>query len=284
MDMGTVKKRLENNYYYSAKECIHDMNTMFSNCYVYNKPTEDVVLMAKTLEKVFLGKVSMMPKVEEEMPSTKAAKKPKPPKPPGTPGVGRGRPSTVSSTSVVNNGPAAGIPSNSSAHHPPPAPASSMAPSMTSLPSGHNSMPPQVHAHVAAPSGAMAIPQSPILPPGQAKAKKSLKRKADTTTPPGFEPMYKPSSAAQMPHPAGPDAKSAKIGPRRESGRTIKKVMKDLPDSQPLGEGGMMPVGSASVPTGHVSCLLNVFSVTNFVAQSNIYFMHYNFICHLALH
>lgn len=253
MDMGTVKKRLENNYYVSAKECIHDMNTMFSNCYVYNKPTEDVVLMAKTLEKVFLGKVSQMPKVEEEMPSTKAAKKPKPPKPPGTPGVGRGRPSSVSSTSVVNNGPAAGIPSNSTSHLPSQAPGS-MAPSMTSLPSGHNSMPPQVHAHVAAPSAAMAIPQSPILPPGQPKVKKSLKRKADTTTPPGFEPtMYKPSSAAQMPHPSGPDAKSAKIGPRRESGRTIKKVMKDLPDSQPPGEGGMMPVGSASVPTGHVS-------------------------------
>jgi len=249
MDMGTVKKRLENNYYYSAKECIHDMNTMFSNCYVYNKPTEDVVLMAKTLEKVFLGKVSQMPKeeIELEMPSSKAAKKPKPPKPPGTPGVGRGRPSTVSST-VANNGPAAGIPSNAS-HLPSQAPGS-MAPSMTSLPHGHNSMPPQVHPHLAAPGG-MALPQSPLLPPGQAKAKKSLKRKADTTTPPGFEPMYKPSSAAQMPLPPGPDAKSAKIGPRRESGRTIKKVMKDLPDSQPLGDGVIVPIG---VPIGPVSC------------------------------
>lgn len=40
MDLGTVKKRLESNYYHSAKECIQDFNTMFTNCYVYNKPGE----------------------------------------------------------------------------------------------------------------------------------------------------------------------------------------------------------------------------------------------------
>lgn len=57
MDLGTVKKRLENNYYWSGKECIQDFNTMFTNCYVYNKPGEDVVVMAQTLEKLFLTKV-----------------------------------------------------------------------------------------------------------------------------------------------------------------------------------------------------------------------------------
>jgi len=59
MDLGTIKKRLENNYYWSAKECIQDFNTMFTNCYVYNKPGEDVVVMAQTLEKLFLTKVIM---------------------------------------------------------------------------------------------------------------------------------------------------------------------------------------------------------------------------------
>jgi Bromodomain len=106
MDMGTVKKRLENNYYYSAKECIQDMSTMFSNCYVYNKPTEDVVLMAKTLEKVFLGKVSMMPKVEEEIPPLKASVRPKPSKPVATSDIGSPR---LSLTSVATIGPDAGI-------------------------------------------------------------------------------------------------------------------------------------------------------------------------------
>lgn len=52
MDLGTIKKRLDNNYYWSGKECIQDFNTMFTNCYVYNKPGEDVVVMAQTLEKV----------------------------------------------------------------------------------------------------------------------------------------------------------------------------------------------------------------------------------------
>uniref|UniRef100_A0A672J5A4 Bromo domain-containing protein n=1 Tax=Salarias fasciatus TaxID=181472 RepID=A0A672J5A4_SALFA len=37
MDMGTIKKRLENNYYYSSSECMRDFNTMFTNCYTYNE-------------------------------------------------------------------------------------------------------------------------------------------------------------------------------------------------------------------------------------------------------
>ena len=37
MDFGTIRKRLENNYYYSAKDCIKDFNTVFNNCYEYNK-------------------------------------------------------------------------------------------------------------------------------------------------------------------------------------------------------------------------------------------------------
>lgn len=69
MDLGTIKKRLENNYYWSAKECIQDFNTMFTNCYVYNKPGEDVVVMAQALEKVFLTKMSLIPKDEIEIES-----------------------------------------------------------------------------------------------------------------------------------------------------------------------------------------------------------------------
>lgn len=68
MDLNTIRKRLENCYYYSAQECFHDFRTMFSNCYVYNKPGEDVVLMAQTLEKLFLSKLAEMPKEEIELP------------------------------------------------------------------------------------------------------------------------------------------------------------------------------------------------------------------------
>ncbi|KAM3600115.1 uncharacterized protein V6R79_017996 [Siganus canaliculatus] len=66
MDMGTIKKRLENNYYWSASECLQDFNTMFTNCYIYNKPTDDIVLMALAVEKIFLQKVSQMPQKEVE--------------------------------------------------------------------------------------------------------------------------------------------------------------------------------------------------------------------------
>ena len=40
MDMGNIKKKLENNVYHSAKECIEDFRLVFSNCYLYNKPTD----------------------------------------------------------------------------------------------------------------------------------------------------------------------------------------------------------------------------------------------------
>lgn len=44
MDMGTIKKRLENNYYWNAQECIQDFNTMFTNCYIYNKVSHRMLL------------------------------------------------------------------------------------------------------------------------------------------------------------------------------------------------------------------------------------------------
>ena len=78
MDFGAIKKRLENNYYHSAKECIKDFNTVFTNCYVYNKAGEDIVVMAQTLEKLFLTKIATMPK--EEMEVAPEPKEPKPPK------------------------------------------------------------------------------------------------------------------------------------------------------------------------------------------------------------
>ncbi|XP_026200718.1 bromodomain testis-specific protein isoform X1 [Anabas testudineus] len=69
MDLGTIRKRLQNRYYSQALECIQDFNTMFTNCYVYNRPGDDIVFMAQTLEKVFLQKVSQMPKEECEVPA-----------------------------------------------------------------------------------------------------------------------------------------------------------------------------------------------------------------------
>lgn len=50
-----------------AKECVDDIHLMFKNCYRYNKPEEDVCLMASSLEKFFLSKLKAMPPVEVEL-------------------------------------------------------------------------------------------------------------------------------------------------------------------------------------------------------------------------
>ncbi|XP_054158043.1 bromodomain-containing protein 2-like isoform X1 [Oppia nitens] len=86
MDLGTVKKRLENYWYYSADECIDDINQMFANCYHYNKPGEDVVLMAQSVERDFKQRLQNIPVEETEipMPSVKNAK--------GKKGKGKGGP------------------------------------------------------------------------------------------------------------------------------------------------------------------------------------------------
>lgn len=61
MDFNTIKKRLENYWYYDAYECIEDYKQVFINCYTYNKPTEDVVMMAKQVEELFLDKLEDLP-------------------------------------------------------------------------------------------------------------------------------------------------------------------------------------------------------------------------------
>lgn len=62
-----MKKRLDNNYYWCAQECIDDINQVFQNCYTYNKKGEDVSLMAETIEKLFNTKLKNMPPVEVAM-------------------------------------------------------------------------------------------------------------------------------------------------------------------------------------------------------------------------
>ncbi|OCT82862.1 hypothetical protein XELAEV_18025397mg, partial [Xenopus laevis] len=67
MDLSTIRKRLEYNYYSKALDCIQDFNTMFTNCYIYNKPGDDIVLMAQELEKAFMEKIAEMPHEEIEL-------------------------------------------------------------------------------------------------------------------------------------------------------------------------------------------------------------------------
>ncbi|XP_017782486.1 PREDICTED: bromodomain-containing protein 2-like isoform X4 [Nicrophorus vespilloides] len=275
MDLGTIKKRLDNNFYWSGKECIQDFNTMFTNCYVYNKPGEDVVVMAQTLEKVFLTKVADMPKDEYtvDLPTKGGGVKGKKGRVSGgagTPGTGRGRPpATVSSTvtTPVNN---AGLPLGTTppATVPGSTATTTIAPPPTAVPiaaaaavaaaaaaaataaATHSSLPQQIPPsayHMAQPlAGQIEQPNLPpqvlpgtVMPPSQpAKVKKGVKRKADTTTP----------GASVFDYNTSMESKSAKVSARRESGRQIKKPIRPEMDGLvPYNQPNISPL-MANIP------------------------------------
>ncbi|KAM6400010.1 bromodomain-containing protein 3 [Rhynochetos jubatus] len=217
MDMGTIKKRLEHNYYWSASECMQDFNTMFTNCYIYNKPTDDIVLMAQALEKIFLQKVAQMPQEEVELlPPVPKGKGRKPSA--GTQSAGTQQAVAVSSVS-------------------PPAPFQNVPPAVSQTPVIAATPVPTITANVppvtAPPAAAPPPPAAPIIPvvpptPPVVK-KKGVKRKADTTTP---TTSAITASRSESPTPLS-DPKQAKIIARRESGgRPIKPPKKDLEDGE----------------------------------------------------
>lgn len=79
MDMSLIKKKLDNFQYKSSKEIVRDFELMFQNCYTYNRPTEDVTIMAKRVQEFLHTKSKNMPPVET-VPEPKAKKVPKTPK------------------------------------------------------------------------------------------------------------------------------------------------------------------------------------------------------------
>ncbi|XP_023376822.1 bromodomain-containing protein 3, partial [Pteropus vampyrus] len=217
MDMGTIKKRLENSYYWSASECMQDFNTMFTNCYIYNKPTDDIVLMAQALEKIFLQKVAQMPQEEVELlPPAPKGKGRKPAA--GTQSAGTQQVAAVSSVSPAT--PFQNVP-----------PAVAQTPVIAATPV------PTITANVTSvpvpPATAPPPPATPIMPvvpptPPVVK-KKGVKRKADTTTP---TTSAITASRSESPPPLS-DPKQAKVVARRESGgRPIKPPKKDLEDGE----------------------------------------------------
>ncbi|CAM4667207.1 unnamed protein product [Leuciscus chuanchicus] len=209
MDMGTIKKRLESVYYWSASECMQDFNTMFTNCYIYNKPTDDIVLMAQALEKIFLQKVALMPQEEVELLPPAPKGKGRKPAGPGQQDV------SVSSGSPTSVFPDATSPSSETA-------VASPAPTITpSLPAVQNTT---------------AAAMIPAMPPSQPMVKKKgVKRKADTTT-----PTTSAITASRSQSPTPPlEGKEGKVASRREStGRPIKPPKKDFEDGELGVHGG----------------------------------------------
>ncbi|XP_044308962.1 bromodomain-containing protein 3 isoform X2 [Varanus komodoensis] len=223
MDMGTIKKRLEHSYYWSASECMQDFNTMFTNCYIYNKPTDDIVLMAQALEKIFLQKVAQMPQEEVEL------------LPPVPKGKARKMAAATHHAATGGQHPATAAVSSVS----PPAPFQNVPPSVSQTPVIAVTPVPTITANVtpiAAPSATAPAPPPPpalimpVVPPTPPIVKKKgVKRKADTTTP---TTSAITASRSESPTPLS-DSKQAKVVARRESGgRPIKPPRKDLEDGE----------------------------------------------------
>ncbi|XP_043543234.1 bromodomain-containing protein 3-like isoform X2 [Chiloscyllium plagiosum] len=200
MDMGTIKKRLESNYYWSASECMQDFNTMFTNCYIYNKPGDDIVLMAQTLEKIFLQKVAQMPQEEVELmaslPRGKSRKQ-----------TGVQQVAAVSSASEPT-----AFSGASTTAYPSPIIVSTAVP--TALLS-------QVTAAPAQSSSSVMPVTAPAIQ--LITKKKGVKRKADTTT-----PSTCAMAASKSPPAASAEPKPSKLACRRESGCLTKQTRKEV--------------------------------------------------------
>ncbi|XP_075628856.1 bromodomain-containing protein 3 isoform X2 [Balearica regulorum gibbericeps] len=180
-------------------------------------PTDDIVLMAQALEKIFLQKVAQMPQEEVELlPPVPKGKGRKPSA--GTQSAGAQQAVAVSSVS-------------------PPAPFQNVPPAVSQTPVIAATPVPTITANVppvtAPPAAAPPPPAAPIMPvvpptPPVVK-KKGVKRKADTTTP---TTSAITASRSESPTPLS-DPKQAKIIARRESGgRPIKPPKKDLEDGE----------------------------------------------------
>ncbi|TTL72960.1 Bromodomain-containing protein 4 [Bagarius yarrelli] len=247
MDMGTIKKRLENSFYWNAQECIQDFNTMFTNCYIYNKASDDIVLMAKTLEKLFLQKISEMPQEESEIPVMTPKGRGRGRRDPGLnlkpPGPGMDSPSTTPHTLGISNhgagpqtrkpipGPPALPPQVALQQALPPrvpptipqlGPPYPLTPSDCNPPSTiMTSVPPPTQTALP-PMPIQQGPAPPMLQSVMPKQRKSQKRKADTTTPTANDQLSESSPAESK----------GKILPRRESARPSKQPKKEAPDSQ----------------------------------------------------
>ncbi|EDW48569.1 bromodomain-containing protein bet-1 [Drosophila sechellia] len=61
MDIGTILKRVQNNYYKSVNDAIADFKLIISNCFLFNRPGDVVHRKGQMLEKFFQKKLRGLP-------------------------------------------------------------------------------------------------------------------------------------------------------------------------------------------------------------------------------
>ncbi|XP_063795974.1 bromodomain testis-specific protein isoform X2 [Pseudophryne corroboree] len=200
MDLSTIRKRLEYNYYARALDCMQDFNTMFTNCYIYNKSGDDIVLMAQELEKVFMQKIADMPHEEIELSVV------------GNRSV-KNKKRTSSEGESRDDAELTPVPKKKTVQklhrNPFPRPVIAMLPQRTTL----------VPLSIIRTTN--TTPSSPI-----SKASKGIKRRADTTTP----PVSLISTSCES-SPAVHEPMQTQITPRSEKPH-LDTPVKELPDSQ----------------------------------------------------
>lgn len=212
MDFGTIKKKLDRVDYLNGKECIEDFKLVWNNCFKYNKPGDDVVIMAEAIEKFFNEKLSMMPPEEVEI----TGKNNKPVIKPAT--------STTTITSTVEPV-ELGVNKVAKTRS---SPADTTQPSLTSPAADAPVLSPVVEDTTASPhsnvTSTVPLTTEIVQPKTPARVLKTgvKRKKADTTTP-GMSVLMTAGSV-EVP---------AKIPIRRESSsRTIKKPLRELPGEQ----------------------------------------------------
>ncbi|XP_009992041.1 PREDICTED: bromodomain-containing protein 2-like, partial [Chaetura pelagica] len=175
-------------------------------------PTDDIVLMAQTLEKIFLQKVAQMPPEEQEIvvPVAKNSHKK---------GASRAAALLAGLTAAQQ------VPAVSSVSHVY-TPSPDIPTTIVNIPHPSVIATPLLKS-LHSPTPPVLAPPAPTQPVAK---KKGVKRKADTTTPTTTAIIA--TSGESSPSATLLEAKAAKIPARRESGRPIKPPRKDLPDSQ----------------------------------------------------
>ncbi|CAJ0607955.1 unnamed protein product [Cylicocyclus nassatus] len=76
MDLKTIEMRLRNTYYYSAKDCMEDIECVFRNCYKFNQMEDDVAIMCQNIENVYRNLIQNLPEEDPERKSLCPAREP----------------------------------------------------------------------------------------------------------------------------------------------------------------------------------------------------------------
>jgi len=61
MDLGTIRKRLENKYYWCADECLQDIQVMFNNCFAYYQYGDAAFSAGSRLKRSFIDGLRDLP-------------------------------------------------------------------------------------------------------------------------------------------------------------------------------------------------------------------------------